>query len=432
MEAAKEYKNKNNKNNNNGKIHDTCWENTRRQQQEQQKQKQQEQTTTTTTTTTTTKSKSCLYHDFDTEIDYLVPTEVVRQMTSTDISVVGSDEEEQEPRVVVSVGRASIQHDMNTTAAAAAATLKPVNPTTTHESNNSNENDIVFSNRMQHHQQQQITTTTTTRRTCMMDPAIEQSKVSFQTIASSTGTNQPTRKKQKHKLGRQTEKKLALMRSMLYSTTKQQQQQQLQLQQQQQQLDGVYLPHDFVPSKYNVVVGQHDSNHVGNARFRVLVEMHLEQYQQYQYQQQQQDNNINNNNNNKDAILSKIVNIVKSANHDTGVVVGGGVSVGSVCDGGFVQYNTSTGRWYEISNEAARNHVERTFQEMMQQQQQENNNNNHKRRICDNSDALLLLSSSSSSFWNQQQPPPQTERSRMMQLEMAPSTTTIDLTTILE
>jgi len=86
------------------------------------------------------------------------------------------------------------------------------------------------------------------------------------------------------------------------------------------------LPLDFTPNNYTVICGRGKDcfNSVGNRRFRIIVNMHLERYQLSASKAE------------KSTIVSDVVETIRQAG------------------GGFVKYDPGLSKWYEASDAVAR------------------------------------------------------------------------------
>jgi len=105
------------------------------------------------------------------------------------------------------------------------------------------------------------------------------------------------------------------------------------------------LPAEFAPSNYSVLCGRGKGvyNAVGNRRLRVIVSSFLTQYVE-----------ANNKPNEKSSIIAKVVAIVKDA-----------------CPvGAFVKYDSSSERYYELSDRAAHEKCGALFRDCLQAQNQ--------------------------------------------------------------
>lgn len=91
---------------------------------------------------------------------------------------------------------------------------------------------------------------------------------------------------------------------------------------------GDYLPVDFVPGRFDVICarGKEALNHPGNLRYRHLIELYLGQYDSAPTKVQ------------KSKIVSAIVEAVRRSSPT----------------GGFVRFDGSRRRWYEVGDHVAR------------------------------------------------------------------------------
>jgi hypothetical protein len=105
------------------------------------------------------------------------------------------------------------------------------------------------------------------------------------------------------------------------------------------------LPIIFVPSKNDVICkkGRKAFDHVGNRRFRVLLQLHTKRYDEAA------------NKTCKPVIVNEIVDMICESSSSSG-------------GAGFIRYNNKSNRWYEISDAMAREKVGFTLREELRKQ----------------------------------------------------------------
>ena len=124
------------------------------------------------------------------------------------------------------------------------------------------------------------------------------------------------------------------------------------------------LPENFVPGENDVICGRGRKafNHIGNERFRQLVEKRLEEYSNAVAKLE------------KSYILSDIVCEVRQRSPD----------------GGFVKKDTNSGRWYEVGDFLAREKTSQAFRDALHDQYKSSNTAKKKRRQAEQTQKLLM------------------------------------------
>ena len=132
------------------------------------------------------------------------------------------------------------------------------------------------------------------------------------------------------------------------------------------------LPRDFQPTMHDVICGRGRKafNHVGNERFRKLVESRLEEYSNAAAKLE------------KSYILSDIVCEVRQRSPQ----------------GGFVKRDSSSGRWYEVGDFLAREKTSQAFRDALHDQYKSSNTAKKKRRQAEHGEKGYLDHSSHSSI----------------------------------
>lgn len=132
------------------------------------------------------------------------------------------------------------------------------------------------------------------------------------------------------------------------------------------------LPKDFTPGEQDVICGRGRKafNHIGNERFRKLVESRLEEYSNASAKLE------------KSYILSDIVCEVRQRSPQ----------------GGFVKRDSSSGRWYEVGDFLAREKTSQAFRDALHDQYKSSNTAKKKRRQAEHYDKGYLDHSSTSSL----------------------------------
>lgn len=132
------------------------------------------------------------------------------------------------------------------------------------------------------------------------------------------------------------------------------------------------LPRDFQPTVHDVICGRGRKafNHVGNERFRKLVESRLEEYSNAAAKLE------------KSYILSDIVCEVRQRSPQ----------------GGFVKRDSSSGRWYEVGDFLAREKTSQAFRDALHDQYKSSNTAKKKRRQAEHGEKGYLDHSSHSSL----------------------------------
>jgi hypothetical protein len=130
------------------------------------------------------------------------------------------------------------------------------------------------------------------------------------------------------------------------------------------------LPDDFVPNKYTVLCGRgKDCFHfIGNRRFRVLVDLHLERYSLAQTKSD------------KSRIVCEIVQMVRAT-------------------GGFCKQDEVDGRWYDVGDAVAREKVGALFRDCLHGMYKSSSKSKtavrRHRRSVSKDDSVVSMSSSS-------------------------------------
>lgn len=132
------------------------------------------------------------------------------------------------------------------------------------------------------------------------------------------------------------------------------------------------LPKEFVPGEWDIICGRGRKafNHIGNERFRKLVESRLEEYSNASAKLE------------KSYILSDIVCEVRQRSPQ----------------GGFVKRDSASGRWYEVGDFLAREKTSQAFRDALHDQYKSSNTAKKKRRQAEHCDKGYLDHSSTSSL----------------------------------
>ena len=120
--------------------------------------------------------------------------------------------------------------------------------------------------------------------------------------------------------------------------------------------DKTYLPVGFLPSNYDVICGRGKDcfSHIGNRRFRVMLDLMLPTYTEAKTKPD------------KSAIVSTIIDRVRSLCGSNGA--------------GFIRYDPSEKRWFEIGDDAAREKVGHTIREILVSRDPVKHARNHQKR----------------------------------------------------
>ncbi|CAJ1967795.1 unnamed protein product [Cylindrotheca closterium] len=105
-------------------------------------------------------------------------------------------------------------------------------------------------------------------------------------------------------------------------------------------LEKEFLPSGFQPKEWDVIChnGKEPKSHVGNRRFKVIVQNYLSSYVKAKSRSL------------KSAVISDIISVIRSK---------------STHNGGFVRYDDVAKRWYEVGDKVARDKVGHSLREAM-------------------------------------------------------------------